>query len=60
MKYNVYTTWSMAAVVEVEAQTLEEAIAKVENDEVIVNVDEDGEYVDNSFEVVREVSDGFN
>jgi hypothetical protein len=46
----------MSAIVEVEAPDLDTAIAKVENDEVTVNVDNDGEYVPSSFEVVYEIS----
>lgn len=60
MKYKVYATWSMGVIVEVEAASLDEAIEKVEKDEIEINVEEDGEYVDSSFEVIREVSIEFN
>lgn len=60
-KFTIAVTWEMAGEFEVEADTLEQAIKMVEDDEDTYDVDgADGEYVDFSFKVNKEFSEGIN
>lgn len=55
-KFQVYCTWTMDGIVEVEAPDLESAITEVElNGEL-----PEGTYLDSSFEVVREITEDLN
>lgn len=44
----------MSTIVEVEADSFEGAVSKVENDEIEIDLDSEGDYVDSSFQVLRE------
>lgn len=55
-KYYVACRWDMAGEFEVEADSLKEAIAKVESEEGEYKGLPEGEYVDDSFTVVPEDS----
>jgi len=49
MKYKVFVEWSIAAIIEVEAESLDEAIEDVESRPGLP--DNGGDYVDGSFSV---------
>ena len=55
--FKIPVEWSMAAVVLVNAPTLEEAIKKAEDDG---ELPENGEYIDSSFQVNHECVNEFN
>lgn len=60
-KFTIAVTWEMAGEFEVEADTLEQAIEMVEDDDDTYAVDKaDGEYVDDSFKVNKEFCEGIN
>jgi hypothetical protein len=54
VKYQIYATWAMSTIVEVEADSFEGAVSKVVNDEIELDLDSEGDYVDSSFQVLRE------
>lgn len=55
--YKVYVEWSMTAVLEVPAHSLEEAIKKAESEEPPYDrLPEDEEYLDGSFEVNKDMT----
>jgi hypothetical protein len=61
-KYKIAVTWAVCGEAEVEANTLEEAIRKVEeneNDEFPIAMF-DGEYVDDSFEINQQCTKELN
>jgi hypothetical protein len=55
MKYRIPVTWSEVLVVEVEADSIDEAIEKVENDEVDIDLSQ-GDYADDSFIVLEDAA----
>ena len=61
MKYRIAVSWTMVHEVEIYANSLEEAIKIVnEDDGTIINTDKDGCYLDDSFEVNEEVTKELN
>ena len=57
-RYKIPCSWEMYGKTEVEADNLEEAIAKVEADDF--PLPHDASYVDGSFEVDRDVAEELN
>lgn len=61
MEYTIAVSWTMVAEVKVRAKSLNEAIKLVDEDDgTIVNTSTDGNYLDDSFEVNREVTEELN
>ena len=56
--YKIAVEWSVYSTVEVEAESLEDAILKVEDSDFPLPTDSD--YIDNSFIVNRQVTDTFS
>lgn len=50
-KFKVVVTYEMCGIMEVEAESLEDAIDKVENDEEYDYLPSDADYIDGSFNV---------
>ena len=57
-KFKVAVEWTMYGTVEVDADNVEDAIDNVENDPDMPLPD-DGEYVDGSFQINREMTEYF-
>lgn len=57
-KYKVYVEWMTTATVEVEANSLNEAIEKIDLDDSLIPTE--GDYVDGSLEINYEISDYLN
>lgn len=57
MKFPVAITWSMSGTFDVEADSLEEAIAKVEEGKPPYDGLPDGEYIDDSMRIDEDQTD---
>lgn len=57
MKYKVFVEWSIATIIEVEAESIDEAIEDVESRP---GVPDNGDYIDGSFSVNHDFTLGEN
>lgn len=59
-KFLVETQWIMTKTIEVEADSLEDAIEKIQDDVFQNDIPSDGEYLTDSFEINKDITAELN